>query len=200
MQFSVAITVYKTEYFLPRAVQSVLAQTLTDWEIRMYSDGRSPESEAVARQLEGKVPIHYRRIARRRGAYGTRLRYIARAESRGTHVCYLGHDCLLYPTYLEAHARNIAGRKDALSVVPVAYWKNNYVLRRRQPAAANLMGLGEGEIDLLCIAYPRELALELGCFGPDMERIRCADFISFDRLRTRALPVFREMPEQAAHF
>lgn len=79
------------------------------------------------RQLEGRIPIHYKRIARRRGAYGNRLRRMALEEGHGTHVCYLGHDCLLYPTYLEAHARNIAGRKDALSVVPVAYWKN-YVL------------------------------------------------------------------------
>ena len=199
MQFTVAITVYKTEHYLPRAVQTVIAQTLTDWEIRIYSDGRSPESELVARQLAGRIPIHYKRIARRRGAYGNRLRRIALEEGHGTHVCYLGHDCLLYPTYLEAHARNIAGRKDALSVVPVAYWKN-YVLRRGLPAGTDLMKLGEGEIDLLCIAYPRELALELGCFGPDMERIRCADFLAYDRLRQRTPPVFNPMPEQAAHF
>jgi|SRR5882672_1813068 len=199
MQFTVAITVYKTERFLPRAVQTVLAQTLTDWEIRVYSDGRSSQSEMVVRQLEGRIPVHYKQIARQRGAYGNRLRRIALEESRGTHVCYLGHDCLLYPTYLEAHARNIAGRKDALSIVPVAYWKN-YLLRRGQPAANDMMALGEGEIDLLCIAYPRDLALELDCFGPDMERIRCADFLAYDRLRHRSRPIFNRMPEQAAHF
>lgn len=199
MQFSIAITVYKTEHFLPRAVQTVLAQTLTDWELRIYSDGRSPESETVARQLEGRFPIYYKRMARQRGAYGNRLRRAALEESGGTHVCYLGHDCLLYPTYLEAHARNIAGRKNALSVLPVAYWKN-YVLRRSQPAAPDLMTLGEGEIDLLCVAYPRELALQLGCFGPEMERIRCADFLSYDRLRQHTPPIFQQMPEQAAHF
>ncbi len=199
MQFTVAITVYKTEHFLPHAVQTVMAQTLTDWEIRMYSDGRSSKSELVARQLEGRIPIQYKRIPRRRGAYGNRLRRIALEEARGTHVCYLGHDCLLYPTYLEAHARNIAGQKDALSVVPVAYWKK-YVLRRGQPAATDLMTLGEGEIDLLAIAYPRELALELGCFGPDMERFRCADFLAYDRLRHRTSPTFKPMSEQAAHF
>jgi glycosyltransferase involved in cell wall biosynthesis len=199
MQFSVAITVYKTEHFLPHAVQTVLAQTLSDWEVRVYSDGRAPACETVVRQLEGRIPIFYRRIARKRGAYGNRLRRIALEESRGTHVCYLGHDCLLYPTYLEAHARNIAGRKDALSVVPVAYWKN-YLLRRGMPAAPDLMTLGEGEIDLLCIAYPRELSLTLGCFGPDMERIRCADFLSYDRLRRYSAPIYTHMPEQAAHF
>ena len=93
---------------------------MTDWEIRMYSDGRSSKSELVARQLEGRISIHYTRIAWRHGAYGNRLRRIALEEGRGTYVYYLGHDCLLYPTYLEAHAHNIAGRRDALSVVPVS--------------------------------------------------------------------------------
>jgi glycosyltransferase involved in cell wall biosynthesis len=199
MQFSIAITVYKNELFLPHAVQTVLAQTLADWEIRMYSDGRSRASEEVARQLEGAVPLHYKPITRCRGAYGNRLRRIALEESRGTHVCFLGHDCLLYPTYLETHARNIAGRKDALSVVPVAYWKK-YLLRRGQPASDDLATLGEGQIDLLCIAYPRDLALEVGCFGLDMERIRCADYLGYDRLRRRSPPIFNPVPQQAAHF
>ncbi len=199
MQFTIAITVYKTPQYLPRAIQTVLAQTVTDWEIRMYSDGRSSESEEVARQLEGRIPIHYKRMKRKRGLYGNRLRRIALEEGQGTHVCYLGHDCLLYPTYLEAHARQIAGRADAVSVVPVAYWKN-YELRRPQPLGQDLMTLGEGQIDLLCVAYPRLLALEVGCFGADMERIRCADFLAYDRLRRRSSPIATPMPEQGAHF
>lgn len=208
MQFTVAITVYKTPHFLPHAVQTVLAQTLKDWEIRIYSDGRSPDSELLVRQLEGQVPIYYRRLRRRRGSYGNYLRRLALEEGQGDHVCYLGHDCLFYPTYLEAHAANIAGRKDAVSVVPVSYWKyrasylNRTQIERHasQPTGKDLMTLGEGEIDLLCVAYPRQLALELDCFGSDMERIRCADYLAFDRLRKRSPTVYRPMSEQAAHF
>jgi glycosyltransferase involved in cell wall biosynthesis len=199
MQFTVAITVYKTPQFLPHAVQTVLAQTLKDREIRIYSDGRSSESELVARELDGQVPIHYRRVPRRRGSYGNYLRRLALEEGLGDYVCYLGHDCLLYPTYLEAHAANIAGRKDAVSVVPVAYWKN-FERRAPQPSGKDLMTLGEGEIDLLCVAYPRRLALELDCFGPTMERIRCADYLAYDLLRKRTPPVSRPIAEQAAHF
>ncbi len=199
MQFTVAITVYKTPHFLPHAVQTVLAQTLKDWEIRVYSDGRSSTSDLLVRQLEDQVPIYYRRLRRRRGSYGNYLRRLALEEGLGDHVCYLGHDCLFYPTYLEAHASNIAGRKDAVSVVPVSYWKN---LERRagQPIGKDLMTLGEGEIDLLCVAYPRQLALELDCFGADVERIRCADYLSYDRLRQKSAPIYRPMSEQAAHF
>ena len=62
------------------------------------------------------------------------------------------------------------------------------------------MGLSDGEIDLLCIAYPRALSLEVDCFCPDMWRRRCADFLSFDRLRQRVSPVFVPSPTMAAHF
>ncbi len=208
MQFTVAITVYKTPDLLLHAVQTVLAQTLKDWEIRVYSDGRSPYSESLVRQLEGEVPIYYRRLPRRRGSYGNYLRRLALEEGRGDHVCYLGHDCLFYPTYLEAHATNIAGRKEAVSVVPVAYWKYRASFWERTqierhgtvPTGKDLMTLGEGEIDLLCLAYPRQLALELDCFGAAMERIRCADYLAYDRLRKKSTPIWRAMSEQAAHF
>lgn len=199
MQFTVAITVYKTEQFLPRAVQTVMAQTVSDWEIRMYSDGRSSRSEEMFRRLEGRIPIHYRRIRRRRGLYGNHLRRLALEEGKGAYVCYLGHDNLLYPTYLEEHARNIAGREDVVSMVPIAYWKNCEP-RSSQPIGSDPMTLGEGEMDLMCVAYPRRLSLELDCFGSDMQQIRCADFLAYDRLRKKSSPIFRPIAAQGAHF
>jgi hypothetical protein len=40
----------------------------------------------------------------------------------------------------------------------------------------------------------------VGCFGLDMERIRCADYLGYDRLRRRSPPIFNPVPQQAAHF
>ena len=41
VKFTVAITVWRRPHFLPHAVQSVIAQSHRDWEMRVYSDGSS---------------------------------------------------------------------------------------------------------------------------------------------------------------
>ncbi|MDX1644365.1 MAG: glycosyltransferase family A protein [Thermoanaerobaculia bacterium] len=199
MRFTIAITVYKSPEFLPRAVQTVLSQTVDDWEMLVYSDGRSTVAEQVVGEVEDLGRVHYRRHRRRRGSYGNRLRRLALEEGRGDYVCYLGHDCLLYPTYLETHAATLDAAPEALSLVRVAYWKNT-VRRGTYPVGDDLMALGEGEFDLMCLAFPRRLALEVGCFDAEMESIRSADYISFDRLRRHATPILSDAPEQGAHF
>lgn len=199
MQFTVAVTVYKTPEYLPRAIQTILAQTVTDWELLIYSDGRCKTTREVVRQIEGDVDVRYRELRRRRGSYGNHLRRLTLEEGRGDHVCYVGHDCLVYPTYLETHARTIAGDPRAVSVVKIDYWKNTE-RRATQPEQLDLARAGEGEIDLMCVAYPRLLSLEVGCFDADMERIRCADYLSFDRLRQASPPILADAPEQGSHF
>jgi hypothetical protein len=48
MKFTVAITVWRRQRLLPHAIQSVLAQSHRDWEIRVYSDTLgAPDREAV---------------------------------------------------------------------------------------------------------------------------------------------------------
>jgi glycosyltransferase involved in cell wall biosynthesis len=199
MQFSIAITVFESEYFLPHALETVLAQTLPPEEILVYSDGPSPVTAGIVEALRVEMPVRYEALPRHAGLHGNHLRRRALEQARSSHVCILGHDCLLYPTYLAAHAENLKETLDGLSVVSVAYWRGD---RRdgRQPKNLDLMSLRDGEIDLLCIAYPRELSLKTDSFGEDMQSLRYADFLSFDRLRRLTVPQFRPGPVQAAHF
>lgn len=197
--FSVAITVWKREYLLPYALQSVLRQEHACHEIIVLSDGSSRATRRILEPLRERHPIRYLEVARRRKCWGNHLRRRALEEASGSHVVILGHDCLLYPACLQAHLDNVGSRSDALSVVPIDYWRVD-LPDGRMPRADDLMLVGEGEIDLLCIGYPRRLALDLGCFGEDMLRIRRADYLSFDRLRTHTAPVYRPGPTQAAHF
>lgn len=199
MKFTVAITVWRRPYFLPHAVQSVIAQSHRDWEMRVYSDGSSREAEQVVAQIESEFPVSYHRLPRRPRLRGNHLRRTALEEAEGSHVCIVGHDCVLYPTYLETHARNINDVPQAVSVVPIAYWKN-FLRRRSLPVSDDLHHLGEGEIDLLCIAFPKTVAVEADCFGRSMDRLRHADFLSFEALRRLVDPVLHRGPEQAAHF
>jgi glycosyltransferase involved in cell wall biosynthesis len=196
----VAITVWRREELLTHAVQSVLSQTYARWEIRIYSDGRSSASARVARELSAAgVPIHYQRLPRRPRKRGNHLRRLALEQALGSHVVILGHDCLLLPTCLESHAATIDGDPDVLSVVPIAYWKH-WERRPPYPRHEDLMSLEVGQVDLLCMAFPKRLALEADCFGRDMVNLRPADFLSFAALRRLTVPRLFRGPEQAAHF
>jgi glycosyltransferase involved in cell wall biosynthesis len=199
MLFTVAITVWQREEMLPHAIQTVLIQTHRQWEILTYSDGSSRLARDTVQALQPSIPIRYQAVKRRRRHWGNHLRRLALEQASGSHVCFLGHDCLLYPTYLETHLANLAGNPDALSVVPIDYWRETR-MDVRQPRNPDLMSLRDGEIDLLCIAYPRRLALEADCFGEEMQRLRYADYLSYDRLRRITPPIYRPGPTQAAHF
>lgn len=197
--FSIAVTVWKREYLLPYALQSVLRQERPCTEIVILSDGSSRATRRIVEPLRERLPIRYFELERRRKCWGNHLRRRALEESSSSHVIMLGHDCVLYPGYLQAHLVNIGSNPDALSVVPVDYWRVT-VPDGQKPRENDVMLLGEDEIDLLCIAFPRCLALELDCFGEEMLRLRCADYLSFDRLRTHTPPLYRIGPTQAAHY
>lgn len=199
MLFTLAITVWRREEMLPHAIQTVLNQTHRNWEILVYSDGTSRATQRIVAALEPEIPIRYEPLKRRRGHWGNHLRRRALEQGSGSHVCFLGHDCLLYPTYLETHLANVGAAPHALSVVPIDYWRETW-RDVRQPRNPDLMNLRDGEIDLLCVAYPRQLALEADCFGADMQRLRYADYLSFERLRKLTPPIYRPGPSQAAHF
>lgn len=199
LTFTVAITVFRREEFLPHAIQSVLAQTLPPLEILVYSDGRCRAMRETVARLQPDHPIFAREVKRGRHLKGNHLRRLTLEQARGSHVCFLSHDSYLYPTYLATHAENLRENENAISVVPVAYWKT-FVKEPGQPTNPDVVNLSDGEIDLTCLAYPTRLALQVGCFAPEMQRLRPADFISYDRLRRVTPVIFRPGPEQAAHF
>lgn len=68
------------------------------------------------------------------------------------------------------------------------------------PRREDVERAGETEIDLLCLAFPRRLALEVGCFDEEMVHTRSADYLSFDRVRRRGAPTYAGGEVQAAHF
>lgn len=197
--FTVAVTVWKREELLPHAVHSVVRQSRPADEVLVLSDGPSRLAPRLAEELAGVLPIRYEEVRRQRKRHGNHLRRRALEAATGSHVVILGHDCLLHAGCLAAHEANVGGDPEALSVVAVDYWR-----RTRpdglQPRGDDLMRVGEGEIDLLCLALPRRLALAVDCFGDDMLRTRCADYLSFDRLRRETPPIYHRGAPQAAHF
>ena len=90
---SVVLIFYNDERFLPEAIESVFAQTYTDWELILSDDGSTDGSTAIARGWAARYPERVRYVehtghanlgpsaARNHGTEHARGRYIAVLDS-----------------------------------------------------------------------------------------------------------------------
>ena len=200
MRFSIVMTVYDTWHFLSRALAGVMQQQECDWELLVVSDGPAPHGAfapvRMLKQLERRMPgrrLEFWELPRAAGCWGNRGRNFALQHARGEYVCWVNHDNLLSPNYLAAHALNIAKCPGCVSVVNIDYWKND-VYHGRYPRA-----LARSRIDLLNFAVPLETACEVKAFGPAMETVYAADWLTFDACR-RLRPVEWNRQRVGTHF
>ncbi|GLC85359.1 glycosyltransferase family 2 protein [Microbacterium arabinogalactanolyticum] len=128
---SVIITSYDSGDFLARAVRSVLAQTVDDYEIIVIDDGsRVPQPEIA--HLDPRIRFHAQRnrgvsVARNVGVS------LARAEL----IAFLDHDDIWYPTKLERQLRQVTEFPDA------AFWCTGFDWVRGDSITPS----GMGELD-----------------------------------------------------
>ncbi|HEV2149930.1 MAG TPA: glycosyltransferase family A protein [Longimicrobiaceae bacterium] len=94
---SIIIPVYNTAAFVADALDSVLAQTFSDYEVLVVNDG-SPDTELLERELE---PYSERiRYLRQENAGVSTARNNALAVARGRYVAMLDSDDRWHPEYL----------------------------------------------------------------------------------------------------
>ncbi len=97
---SVLMPTFRHASFIRRAIESLCAQTFSDWELVIVDDG-SPDntSEIVKPYLEKDARFRYFRLPRNQGL-GAALNY-ATAQARGQFLAYLPSDDIYYPEHLE---------------------------------------------------------------------------------------------------
>lgn len=95
---SVIIPVYNAEAFLPSAVESVLSQTMTDWEIILVDDGSTDSSPLICDSLaSSSARIHT--IHKTNGGLSS-ARNAALDIAKGDYITFLDADDLLHPRAL----------------------------------------------------------------------------------------------------
>lgn len=88
MKFSIIIPTYNRAAFLPKAIESVLSQTYTDWELIIVDDGSTDNTkDVVAQYSDSRIRYIYQDNAERSAA---RNNGIARAN--GDYVCFMDSD------------------------------------------------------------------------------------------------------------
>lgn len=215
--FTVVGTVYGREYFVPLLIDCLMQQTYQHWELLLYADGPHLGTRALVTKLLAEVPsltdkLQYFEHLPKPGAFGNLLRYRGLHESRGEFVCFTPHDCLLWPEYLETHARAMSGGLN-MSVVRTSYWtgwSDNYhpLQARVSNPISTYLGVFPfvssntvqcSHIDLTCMAFPTEVAIRCGVFGRDIAMCYEADYLSFDRVRS-LYPIVESVRVLASHF
>jgi glycosyltransferase involved in cell wall biosynthesis len=97
---SVGIPIRNGQNYIREALESILAQTITDFEIVICDNASTDNTEAICRGFANRdVRVRYFRNERNLGPAGNHNRCVER--SRGKYFRWHAHDDLLAPTYLE---------------------------------------------------------------------------------------------------
>jgi glycosyltransferase involved in cell wall biosynthesis len=111
---SVVIPCYNQAHFLGEAIESVLAQGYTNFEVIVVDDGSTDDTEVVASRYAAK-DLRVRLIGQHnRGLAGARNRGLA--EASGEYVVFLDSDDRLLPEALEVGVRELGAHPECAFV------------------------------------------------------------------------------------
>jgi glycosyltransferase involved in cell wall biosynthesis len=110
---SICLPVYNGENYVAVAIESILAQTLTDFELIISDNASTDRTEEICRKFAAADPrIRYHRNERNVG--GARNQAIAIQLSRGRYVRLSAHDDRIAPTHLEECVAVLEKRPDVV--------------------------------------------------------------------------------------
>ncbi|MEJ2578195.1 MAG: glycosyltransferase [Kineosporiaceae bacterium] len=164
---SVVMPVWNRAASVRRAVESVQAQTLGDWELVVVDDGSSDDTPGV---LEGLAHFEPRlRVFRQERGGVSAARNRAIDESRGRYVAFLDSDNTWDPDFLRVMAAVM--QRDDLSAAYSA-------MRLRHGAKVSYRAFDGGRehllvgnhIDLNILVVRADLLAEVGGFSTDLRR------------------------------
>jgi len=122
---SVTIPFYNREKFLAEAIESVLAQTYSHWELFLVDDGATDGSPEIARGYAARFPqrIHYLQHADRANWGATRSRNLGAAAAHGEYLAFLDSDDIWLPNKLEHQVALMEANPEAgMCCSPSEYW------------------------------------------------------------------------------
>ncbi len=125
MKFSIITPLYNKAPYIAHAIDSVFAQTCSDWELVIMDDGSTDGSLAEARRcVENDEALERVHIYTQPNAGVAVARNRAVAYSQGEYLCFLDADDWWQPTFLEEMAQLIHDYPDAgLYATNYVYYK-----------------------------------------------------------------------------
>ncbi len=163
---SVIIPSHDYARYLPDAIGSLTAQTLSDWECIVVDDGSADDTPQVLARLAADEPRLVGISQARRGASAARNVGLGRA--RGEFIQFLDADDLLHPAKIDMHVRALHADPQADIVHgPTAYFDDGTptVLREwhsaDRPARSRAQNTGAPMLSQLLMANPMTIEAPL---------------------------------------
>lgn len=95
---SIIVPVYNAEQYLPRCIDSILAQTFTDFELLLIDDGSTDSSGKICVEYAGK-DFRIRVFHKENGGVSS-ARNVGLDKARGEWVCFADSDDKMSETYV----------------------------------------------------------------------------------------------------
>lgn len=199
-EVSVVIPTYNCAQYLPRALESVFAQTYRDFEVLVIDDGSTDDTEKVVCDCD--APVRYIR-QENQGVARARNRGVA--ESRSRYVAFLDADDFWCSKKLELQLAKLARHEDCgvcycdflvvgsdgqrIEITPLTNRRSVELKGGVEDLLTFGNLVGGGSSSVLC---DRALLVRVGGFDPDLSQ--CADWDMWIRLAM--LTSFVYVPEK----
>ena len=148
---SIIMPTYNNSAFIPAAIESVLNQTVTDWELEIIDDcSNDNTSEVLQTYLERYPRIHYTRLHKNAGVAAARTEGVNKAT--GKYIAFLDSDDIWCPEKLEHQLRlQEASGADLIYTGARCMNHNGELLEKyfKVPAKVNYRSLLGGN-DIIC--------------------------------------------------
>ena len=142
MKVSVIVPVFNKAHYIHRCIQSILAQTFSEFELILVDDGSTDESLTIARTFSDQ---RIRIIQQQNGGPGS-ARNTGIAHADGSICAFLDADDAWFPSYLEAslellaHDSSVVAAVSGYIEVPGGISRESYWRKR---------GISDGVVSLL---------------------------------------------------
>lgn len=118
VEVSIIVPIYNVERYLNRAIDSIIKQTFTDYEIILINDGSTDNSFSIAQEYVEKYPERIRLITQKNaGLSAARNRGID--EALGEYVCFIDSDDFIKPDMIERLYNQISSKKADMAICGV---------------------------------------------------------------------------------
>jgi glycosyltransferase involved in cell wall biosynthesis len=122
---SVVIIFWNTERFIQEAIESVLAQTYTAWELLLVDDGSSDGSTAIARRYAERYPgrVHCLEHPGHANLGMSASRNLGVRHARGSYIAFLDADDVWFANTLEDQVAILETHREAMMLYgPIQWW------------------------------------------------------------------------------
>lgn len=147
--FSIVLTTHKRPQTLTRALQSLLAQTFTDFEVVLVADEGSLQTKETAARYLREDDI-FLVLPHTKGPADTRNAGVYHAK--GSYILYLDDDDSFRASYLADIADTVGFRSDAVNYVNYTQQKEIRSAQGIHTLSSTEMHLGDTEISTLLVS------------------------------------------------